>query len=565
MDTTPSQSSLRRLWPGLLFVSTALLALAPIWSAAHRFSQYYDWRYFEAMAEISRRTVLWYREMPLWNPYSCGGEVDLANPQSMAAAPTFLLLVLFGTALGNKLSIALYLFCAQDGCYRLARRLGIGAQGAVLAALGYGLSGYLAMHLSAGHINFAGVSLYPYLLLFFERALAEIEWVVPLALISAWIALLGGTFTPPMAAVLLGSYATAVAVERRSLRPYAVLLLGGALALVIGAVRMFPALEFIHDHPRPAFRRTTDVSTPLQVLSDLVAWRDFGNIGRKYWSHEYTAKLPYALLPLLLFALPRRGPARRLWALGALFFLLAMGNFFPLSPWSLLQKLPVLRDLRVPSRHLVLVTLTLALLAGLGWDALRERWPRARPFFLLLLGLCALDGMTYSAQRYRHVFTVGLDPSRGRTVPFYFIEGDWRTMREDVFAGHGTLHCDEEAPLQRAESLDVGEVPQERLLDPSAGEVLAARFSPDRRVVKLRLEKDTLLLVNSNWNEHWKTDRGRVVPVAGRLAVDLKAMPGEQVVTLRYAPRSFAIGAAVSALGLPLLLALFLYQRRRRR
>src|SRR5207245_349948 len=81
------------------------------------FSSRYDWRYFESMGEISRRCVLWYHEAPLWNPYSCGGEVGLANPQSLDVAPTFLLLLLFGTALGYKLALTCYYFCALDGTY----------------------------------------------------------------------------------------------------------------------------------------------------------------------------------------------------------------------------------------------------------------------------------------------------------------------------------------------------------------------------------------------------------------------------------------------------------------
>ena len=73
---------------------------------------------------------------------------------------------------------------------------------------------------------------------------------------------------------------------------------------------------------------------------------------------------------------------------------------------------------------------------------------------------------------------------------FGFIQGHWSTMREDVFHGHGTMGCDEEAPLQRAEALDVGDAPQERLLDPTAGAVVAARWSPNRRVVTVDLQRD---------------------------------------------------------------------------
>ena len=140
----------------------------------------------------------------------------------------------------------------------------------------------------------------------------------------------------------------------------------------------------------------------------------------------------------------------------------------------------------------------------------------------------------------------------------------WMVLR--IVGRHpGPLGCDEEAPLQRAEALDIGDVPQERLLDPTAGTVVSARWSPNRRVVTVDLQRETLLLLNSNWNEHFRAAPGRVTKVAGRLAVDLAGLgPGRHTITVRYAPRAFSVGVAVTAVSLPLGLALFLRARRRR-
>ncbi len=549
----------------LLFAALAVAALSPALAVVSLLADRYDWRYFEALGEISRRTVVWYHQAPLWNPYSCGGEVDLANPQSLDASPTFLLLLLFGTAFGYKLTFCVYHFCALDGTFRLARRLGSSATGATLAAWGYGLSGYLALHFSEGHLTFAGVALFPYLLLGFDRALDESEWIIPTGLTAAWIVLDGGTFTPPMAAELLLLWAMVAAIERRSLRPFALLAGAGGVALAVSAVRMLPVLEFIHDHPRPPFMRALDRSMPWQILGDLIAWREFGPLpGRKYWSHEYAARVPWALLPCVaaaVGALFRRGAARKIGLVLLLGLLLTMGNFSPVAPWSLLQRLPVLKDLRVPSRHLVLVVLGASLLAAMGWDVIAARWPRRARLGIALCVLAALDGTLYTAVQWRKLFTVVREPP-DPPVRFYHTEGNWRSMRDVLWAGHGSLGCDEEAPLQRAEALDPGDVPQERLLDPAAGQVVSSDWTPNRRTITLDLQRPTVLLINSNWNEHWKSEVGRVTQVAGRLAVELPA--GRQTVTLRYAPRSFAVGSAVSALALPLLLGCFFYRRWRR-
>ncbi|HMY59270.1 MAG TPA: hypothetical protein PK472_13495, partial [Pseudomonadota bacterium] len=232
----------RRLWPLLLFAVCSLLALWPALLALHKFCERYDWRYFEALTEMSRRAVVFYHELPMWNPYSCGGEVGIANPQSLDAAPTFLLILLFGTAAGYKLSLVLYAFLAMTGTYLLCRKYSLSVLPATVAAVAYGLNGYHALHFSAGHVSFLGVTLFPLLLYCYERALDEAQWVIPTGLCSAWIAMLGGTFTPPLAAELLLLWGVLCSIERRSLRPLALLVLSALVALLSSAIRMLPVL-----------------------------------------------------------------------------------------------------------------------------------------------------------------------------------------------------------------------------------------------------------------------------------------------------------------------------------
>src|SRR4051812_39958569 len=109
----------RRLRLGFLFLAFA--AVAPVFRNPTSLPQNYDWRDFASSIESARRSLLWFHQVPLWNPYTCGGAVLLANPQSLAASPLTLLSVAFGTALGIKIALVLYFWCAFDGMYRLAR------------------------------------------------------------------------------------------------------------------------------------------------------------------------------------------------------------------------------------------------------------------------------------------------------------------------------------------------------------------------------------------------------------------------------------------------------------
>jgi hypothetical protein len=140
-------------------------------------------------------------------------------------------------------------------------------------------------------------------------------------------------------------------------------------------------------------------------------------------------------------------------------------------------------------------------------------------------------------------------------------------MRELELQGHGVMGCDEEAPLQRAKSLELGNVPQARLAEPDAGRILASEVTPNRRTVTLELARSTpLLLLNSNWNEHFvsRTPNTAIQNVAGQLAVEISHLaPGQQTVVVQYAPRSFTAGLWITALAAPLCLAWFLRQQRR--
>src|SRR5206468_2346137 len=122
-------------------------------------------------------------------------------------------------------------------------------------------------------------------------------------------------------------------------------------------------------------------------------------------------------------------------------------------------------------------------LAARGWSARRRA-----TLGLAVVGLAAIDGLAFDWARFRGTFDLPAEQAAS-DAPFYQVQGDWRSMMNHVFAGHGAIGCDEEAPLERAAELDVGERPQVRLLDPAAGRLGAVRFSPNRLVVDLTLAR----------------------------------------------------------------------------
>ncbi|MBL9008176.1 MAG: hypothetical protein JNJ46_28210 [Myxococcales bacterium] len=555
----------------LLFLLFGFALVAPLFVRPGAYPDTYDFRYFLAWLEAGRRSVLWYGDFPLWNPWTCGGQVYLANPQATIAAPTFVLALLFGTALGAKLMLVTYLFLAQDGMYRLAREHGLDDDAALLAAISFAGCGWFGLHLAVGHLNFAGAALLPYMLLCQRRAHTQLEWAIPLGALMAWLIGLGGTTTPAMATVGLALGALVALIQRRDARPVWALLLAVLATVLIGALRLLPALQFAIDHPRPM--NQTDFNVLPFLLKAAVLWHGMGAVaGKPYAFHEYGWKLPILIWPLLLLAL-RRQTLRARWDLWLVFIVgiaIAAGSALPFGPWGLLKKLPLFRDLRVPSRYILLTALAASLLAAVTAQSLLVTRPQRRLAMWLLFSVFAVESIAYTAWLYRGT-PLSAFPAASVGAPFYQVQSHWRTMLPDILLNHGVIGCDEEAPLQRAKELDLGDVPQARLLDPSVGQVTVTHFAPSRIELRVQLTSETLVLLNSNWNEHFQTSMGTIEKFGekhprdrdgGRLAVRLSA--GAHHVTVRYRPTTFIVGSWLSCVGGMAALALFIWARWRR-
>jgi hypothetical protein len=115
-------------------------------------------------------------------------------------------------------------------------------------------------------------------------------------------------------------------------------------------------------------------------------------------------------------------------------------------------------------------------------------------------------------------------------------------------------------PVSRA--LWFGEVPQERVEPPAAGEASLVRWSPSELRFRATLTAPARLIVNQNFDPGWHASQGTVSPVGGLLAVDLDA--GEHEVTLIHRPEGLLPGLVLTLSGVALsLVALRSFPRRR--
>src|SRR5687768_15628737 len=59
-------------------------------------SNFRDAHLLHSYEDVAWRSVVEHGELPLWNPYTCGGMYAVGNPQTRFAAPTFAFSLVFG-------------------------------------------------------------------------------------------------------------------------------------------------------------------------------------------------------------------------------------------------------------------------------------------------------------------------------------------------------------------------------------------------------------------------------------------------------------------------------------
>ena len=345
--------------------------------------------------------------LPLWEPrISCGFPL-FAEGQVGALYPPNWLLAALPPAAAVTWSVLGHLWLAAAATWAFLRALGCGRLPALTGGLTYGLGGYLVVR--AMSPNFvAAAALVPVLFWLLETGLARGR---PLRIVLAGgvagLQLLAGH---PQAALYGAAAAAAYGVlrawqlGRRQLAGAVLLAVPGA---AIAAVQLLPTWELAAESGRGGglgYDQFVNMSLPPERLLCLLLPDFFGNSATgSYWGREagfFIQLCPYigaAGLVLALIAV-REGesPVRGFFALLAVLGLvLSLGHYSGL--FHALHEVPVLRQLRIPTRFLLWWAFAGAVLAGLGVQRLavdrrplRTSWVRVCALLALAAGLAAL-------------------------------------------------------------------------------------------------------------------------------------------------------------------------------
>ncbi len=369
------------------------------------------------------------RQLPLWNPYILGGTPFLAPGQASVLYPFTLLWLILPLAYAYGYFAALHMFLAGASAYAFLRVNGGSRTAGVLAGLTYmfstrlvtsvlwpqmmgaivylplllllielivrqskqrwpalpALGGALVLGISvlAGHIEasvyvMAAMGLYAAGRVAAEGVRRQAPGGSAVPLSPQWERLGEGTWSPAAAARALASSA-------------AMVLLGVGVA----AVQLLPFYEAGSLNFRSGtvtYKEVAGFALKLPQLFTFLMPDFYGNPvihWAPYWGPKdyveqaaYVGVLPLLLAGATLLMLRRAGPPRAeiacLWGIVAISLLLAFGTPLYRVVFFLL---PGFNQIHSPFRWLIPYTAAMALLAGFGFDLVRERLGTARLMF----------------------------------------------------------------------------------------------------------------------------------------------------------------------------------------
>ncbi len=352
--------------------------------------------------------------IPLWNPLVSLGGPHLADPAALALYPPawLLFLTLPNVAAYNYLILG-HLALAALFMYLYMRRIGVGAYGALFAALLFPFSGWMLTHYE--HINvFIGALYLPFMFWVIEGAFQARtwRWFVTSALGIGLYFLGAHAQMPLFASVGLAAYALGRTVMvwragwhwKKIVWTWAQLGALGILGIGLAAIQLAPTAQAVALSNR-SDGVGADVALgyslpPEQLLTFIVPYLFGSPTGVAYWGRGafremtiYIGLLPFALALVGIFQARRHQYARLLVIVAVCAWLLALGRYTPL--YGALATLPLFNAVRYPPRFLFLAAFALIALAGIGLEyVLRAQFQTRKAYIALGVGACLIALLT---------------------------------------------------------------------------------------------------------------------------------------------------------------------------
>lgn len=359
----------------------------------------YPWRAFTRLSVFSG-------EFPVWNPYSGLGEPFLANFQSGVFSVLrwpYLFLPL------EKVIAPLILFqlvFAGFGAWLFAKKLRLGNASSFLCALGFMLSGYLVQYMNNQHIVID--LLIPWGLLAAENMnrKAGFRNLIFLILVLALVILGGQPGAAIFTVAFIALYFLFRTVPGRRAEALALLCVALSVSAAVSLIQLLPFLESLPQswtyHPPGYALQHLEIRSFATIFAPL-----YGTSRDLPWPVQQT--MPWAGITvsfLCLTSILNLKKLRKAAGFFALVMIAGLGIVYGLPVFNLVARLPFLNRLSGFVYLQPLIFMSMAMLAGFGFEAIFRRKAQikmSRPFLIILILLCW-------ASYYYHKYWLGVSP-----------------------------------------------------------------------------------------------------------------------------------------------------------
>jgi hypothetical protein len=463
--------------------------------------------------------------------------------------------------------VCMWIFARKD--------LALSRPAAMLASLAWAYSGFHQQHYSGGHMAFVPFLYFPLALYLWRRAETDLRAAAGLGMLAAWMFYEGAVYPLPHLVILLGAETLMRLWPVRRIIPIVKAgLVVGVIAFLLAASRMLPVADQLRAHTRPIGGEVDALQWDTFKMMFLERSHGRGLPGQTYVWPEYAMYFGPLLVGVALVGMIVGGlESFWLFALMLLSLALMWGHFHRFAPWHILKSYVFpFKEMRVPSRFGVEVSLFLAAFVGLAIDRLPKQLAR---FGQVKLGKMARGiALVVALVGVGDMMGVGIDWFRvcwynpplanPPPSPRLYLDGPGLAGNfvDQPHQNRGRTACWDEWGWNAGAALWGGDVPQAKPADDGAT-VTAVSRTQNTFTIEVDASRPSRVLVNSTYDKQWRSDVGHVVNQDNLLVVDVPE--GHSVMHLRYLPRLFWPGVMLTLLGIAATTGLFVFLARQRR
>lgn len=530
-----------------------------------------DWDYFNSLSYVVHSIIHHYNAVPIHDPWVLGGVDILSNPQSRVFSPMGIFDTFFIAPIANTISLVFLGYVGIIGCYKLLLNFNIKPPLAIAGAIIYINASWFSLHFTVGHIPYGSFQLIA-LCFYFILKLKESKYIFFLAVLMAFFLLDGAIYTFVFSLLLLAiTLITGInginilniwkyfIKERKtlftSLLTFTLLSSGKTIPLLFSHASRVPYTEVIQ----------------MQFDVMLLSFFDPFQFADKYdhllpWGilfHEFGCYIGVVSTLIILWYLSRKNIFQqnyKLIIIGAFFLIIASGRARDINPWRVIQLIPLINNIHIQSRFLILFYLIFIILLSKALNYFY--FTKNKSYFKYLITFLILESVLVTNYSYYHDYYIQKDllPTQAfgknisnTTINRTFCEVD----KPDIyFLKDATTKKTYEpaAPNSRVRCIEDKNYINEIYLLTGSGTAKFLKFTPGEIEITHELSQASIIQLNTNYLAGWEVKNNTAIAYSEGGLLTLKPKKQKGKIELQYKPWYLSLILLLSSFGMLILL-----------